>query len=575
MTYEGAAAYDYSTEDPLVHLVFTKGSVLFKKTFYRSQQEEVFQYSKALIAAEEREHGFGWKFAHWMRNPKDGKGNRIQGSVAPAILSARYPESEFVQEYVYKCLRYRPDDVMLFASHFTNFGMGDIPEPAKKGMGKAINGFDEYQLLKYSKKEAELLSRRENGRTKTLRLVDAMGVCKDHLDDFHRAMYGYFHAPTTEKDEFITDTMVLTRAQRDLFRKDVIDKELVRKGRVTIEQLLSVFGNNMETWQSIMDVDGLFPDKAFLMNIRNLHAAGFSSDEIIEFANGRSFKGIWMHELFAGFKTMTQGIQRNSKYSGKAVYHQPAVLELTPVFEHIFKLITKEKLPPGKHLGIADISGSMFGVPVGGEHSSIFAGDVACTLVGAMSTTLGYGATFRNDINLYFTENPEEPLAFGLSIKGTDQMAGFGSTQVLGSTLGLIRRLLIYPDIPRPEALWYFSDMQFHPPTDQGSATPEMLQGLPRSNWNPNIPPLEAAIELYRELIGPVDIVLWNLAGYDNEPVKSSVDHVLMVSGFDANTFDLFRKWKESGGKLTVSAGSQMIRKTENQQSTLDHIRTF
>src|SRR5262245_10336165 len=91
-THEGAAAFDLSADDPLTHLVFNKGATLFTDTCYRTQAEELASYARALLAAERHERGFGWKFAAYMRDPRRGKGNRIQGTIAPAILSAADPD---------------------------------------------------------------------------------------------------------------------------------------------------------------------------------------------------------------------------------------------------------------------------------------------------------------------------------------------------------------------------------------------------------------------------------------------------------------------------------------------------
>lgn len=610
MTHEGAAAYDLKSSNPLVHLVFTKGSVIFTDAFYTTQQEEIFSYSRALIAAEEYEKGFAWKFAHWMRDPVKGKGNRIQGSIASAILAAKYPRSKSVEEYVHKCLCYRPDDVIAFAAHFVNLGLGDVPEAAKKGMGKALNCFDEYQILKYSKKQAKLVTLRKNGKCKTLRLVDVMGIAKRYLDPFHKGMYIYLHAATKEKKKCVTKNMKLVPARSKLFLQEKIKQNLVKEGRITIEQLLSRFGNVKETWKVIISIKGLLPDKAFIMNLRNLYKAGFSIDELLELSNKRLYKGIWMHELYAGYKATQEGIIRRglgkvkiarpiiseeipkknfflrlfrnkdqreiispNKFSveKKVVYKEDPVKELAPVFNHIFIKITKQKLPKGKHLGIADISGSMFGVPLGGKKSSLFIGDVACVLTASMALTLELGATFSNDIYLDKLKDKENIFAFVDVIR---KGQGWGSTQVLGSTLSLIRQLLADDSLPRPDTLWYFSDMQFHPPEDQGQATDEMLSGLPRQYWDKNVPPLEAAIKMYQEVIGPVDIVLWNLNGYDSSPVKSAMNHVLLVSGFDTNTFELFTKWKESRRKFTANTKKdKKLTENERQGSTMDYIR--
>lgn len=59
---------------------------------------------------------FGWQYAAWMRDPKNGRGNRIQGSLAPAMLDALVDESEDNERYIAQCLSHRLDDVTAFCA---------------------------------------------------------------------------------------------------------------------------------------------------------------------------------------------------------------------------------------------------------------------------------------------------------------------------------------------------------------------------------------------------------------------------------------------------------------------------
>ena len=57
------------------------------------------------------------------------------------------------------------------------------------------------------------------------------------------------------------------------------------------------------------------------------------------------------------------------------------------------------------------------------------------------------------------------------------------------------------------------------------------------------MPPLAAALVLYREVFGQeVSLVLWNLASYEGSPVKSDMERVLLLSGFDANSFRIIER---------------------------------
>ena len=85
-THEGAAAYDYSVDQPLTHLTFTQGSALLTDAYYEGEAEQVRALAKALLGAAEVEPRFPWQYTAWIRDPVHGKGNRIQGSLAPGFL---------------------------------------------------------------------------------------------------------------------------------------------------------------------------------------------------------------------------------------------------------------------------------------------------------------------------------------------------------------------------------------------------------------------------------------------------------------------------------------------------------
>lgn len=138
-----------------------------------------------------------------------------------------------------------------------------------------------------------------------------------------------------------------------------------------------------------------------------------------------------------------------------------------------------------------------------------------------------------------------------------------GGTQVAGAVRHLLALLLSEPNRARPRTLFFFSDMQFAPPAQQTLSafnygqpqTPKALPHLPE--LGPREPPLLAVLKLWRERLGPVDVVLWNLAAYDNAPLPSGMDHVLMLAGFDANSFQHVVKWQargSPGGTLSPKA---------------------
>jgi hypothetical protein len=124
--------------------------------------------------------------------------------------------------------------------------------------------------------------------------------------------------------------------------------------------------------------------------------------------------------------------------------------------------------------------------------------------------------------------------------------------------LSLIEWLDKRQDVPRPEVLVFLSDMQFHPPADQ--FTERHLQKLPgryrKMIQKPEfrqMPPLAAAIVLYREVLGlDVSVVIWNLAVYQGSPAPSGMEQVLLMSGFDSNSLRIIEQWLRAGSPGTA-----------------------
>ena len=573
-TYNDASAYDYSQTHPLIELVFTQGSALFVEgAYYESQAQQLRAYARALIQAARVEPRFPWQFAAWMRDPRQGKGNRIQGSLAPALLDATFGPLEHTARYVALCLRHRPDDVIAFVLHYKKLGLGTPSQAARQGMALALAAFDEYQLMKYARAKSEL------------RLCDVIMMARQELEalgpegQLALAVGRYLHAPSRAKAALLEQLpLPLTRARRALWArsKDAARSpqfaQLVHPARVTWEQLMSHFGasaqacqgqgslarearqRNLGVWRAMLDQPSLLPDVAFMRNLKNMIDAGVSMPQLVAAASKRRFQGVWPHQIYAAYKA-----------------HE----DLLPVCDAMLAR-TIEQLPAGRHLGLGDASGSM-NVAVGGPHSSVTARDVAFCLVGLMSQTSGLGGSFADAswfgsrsgasyLALKQREPHEGPLTF---CRRRGLRSGMGGTQVFGAVLELIAWLKAHPEVQPPDCLWFFSDMQFDPAAQATGSDrlPEaMLERAQALGMGLGRPPLELALELYRQELGPVDVVLWNLAAYRATPVPSDMKGVLLVSGFDANTFKHVAAWRRGDAQDLVEV---------NQEVILDAIRAY
>jgi hypothetical protein len=242
-----------------------------------------------------------------------------------------------------------------------------------------------------------------------------------------------------------------------------------------------------------------------------------------------------------------------------------------PAFVAILDRVGSGLLPETPALGIADVSGSMFGVAIGGEQSSSKVGDAAVILSAMMASRLGYAATFDDDVYLADRQPKERTLDFAEQLR---RERGMGGTQVAGSVLSLIRKLRAEPRRARPRTLYFFSDMQFHPPELQSlPADKEPLVRELEGAFQRNVPPLLAAVHAWRALIGPVDVVLWNLASYDSAPLPSKMEGVMMLSGFDANSFRHVSAWQASGSPATAGGGSSPSGR--DARAEIEFIRSF
>ncbi|MBK03720.1 MAG: hypothetical protein CL932_03045 [Deltaproteobacteria bacterium] len=567
LTHEGAQAYDYSQKHPLIHLTFTMGSALFTDGHYHRQEQEVHRFAQALLAAYKAEPLFPWQYGAWVRDPFEGKGNRIQGTLTPAILDGLLDETSHTQRYVELCLKHRVDDVLSFYRHYETLGLGGPSRSARYGMANALTHFDEYQLMKYAAAKSDL------------RLCDVIYILKEELQalgdkaqlvlDVGR----YLHAPG-RKREALSKPLPLTTARKTLFRqtKSAVYRadffQQVKAARPTWEQLIGQFGISMKDlkgderthalshnamlWQGMLSIPRLLPDLALLRNIGNIYEADISREIIETSIKRRSFRKLWPHQIYAAYQ------------------HAP---QARPGLELLFQTITN-KLPEGRHLGIGDASGSMT-VRVGGIKSKISAMDVAFCLVGLMSESSGLGASFSDNSWFGYTQKKylhiakrsasQSALAFSFDRR---IRFGMGGTQVFGAVIELIVWLKTHPEVQPPDCLWFFSDMQFHPAEGATDAIPPELHARARQyGLGQNAPPLELALRLYREQFGRVDVVLWNLAAYAPVPVPADIEGVLLVSGFDANTLDLVKRWRD--GKLDEQPLEQ------GQEVILEHIRSY
>jgi hypothetical protein len=303
----------------------------------------------------------------------------------------------------------------------------------------------------------------------------------------------------------------------------------------------------------------LLGDVAFMRNIRAIYQAGVSLKDLQDEARTRAFAGIWPFQILGSARQVAQGRKRKTYQS------QPSP-EVLPVFDTIFAKTTLSLLPKKSDgtyyriLGLSDVSGSM-SVRLGSKQSSTTCMDAALSFSTAFSFTTrteqsgGLAGTWSDSVHLVRPDVQDGASAIFQKVLTS---GGCGGTQIFGSVMALIDWLLKHPKVLRPEVLVILSDMQFHPAAQLESWSlrrlpPRYQEALKRREFK-LLPPLAAALVLYKELLGSdISVVIWNLAAYEGSPVPSGMDRVLLLSGFDANSLRIIEQWLHAG-----SPGSAM-----------------
>jgi hypothetical protein len=300
----------------------------------------------------------------------------------------------------------------------------------------------------------------------------------------------------------------------------------------------------------------LIGDVAFLRNVRGMYQAGIPVKTLIAEAQRRHFAGIWPFQLLSTARAFEHGKRR-------ADFQAQPCPEALPVLDVIFERVALESLPRNANgtryrlLGLADVSGSM-SARLGSKFSSATCMDAALAFTAAFSYTSSdrLAGTWDDTFHPVVGQKDESPLELIRRITRSGGMGG-GGTQIFGSMLHLMTWLVEHPNVRPPEVLVVLSDMQFHPPDtitpQQKKLLPVRYQRLLDQPGFRRMPPLAAAIVLYREVLGQeVSLVLWNLASYEGAPVPSGMDRVLLLSGFDANSFRSIEQWLRAGSPGSV-----------------------
>src|SRR3569623_252386 len=203
-------------------------------------------------------------------------------------------------------------------------GKKTLSAQVKKGLAKAFQRFDEYQLAKYDR----------DGKVK---LRDVLFLCHSKPADSIRG------AKFTKSNRKAPNECLVLSEGEQLYKK-IAQREL--KTPDTWEVALSAGADKKASFERLM-ADGKLFDLAFLRNLRNMIDAGINLKVLEGYGDRLSFKMVLPFRFIA------------------------AAL-MVPSFEHVlekwmYKAVERQPKLTGKTILIVDVSGSMYGSSLSGK----------------------------------------------------------------------------------------------------------------------------------------------------------------------------------------------------------------
>jgi len=265
----GGEAYSMSNKLELVSLMLTS---MLGNDFYRSESEATTRLRKLISDSSDLE--FTAKAALYARNEA---GMRSVSHLVAGELAKQVKGASWTARFFEKVVR-RPDDVLeILAYYSARFGK-PIPNALKKGMGHALTRFDEYQLAKYRRDNAELS------------LVDAVNLVHPrHTEALGKLMKGDLSAANTWETRLTqagqAEAGTESDADPDSLKREAWN-DLVKSRKIGYFALLRNLRNILQTTPDLVDdVVALLTDEKLIRKSLVLPFRYLTALEALQSAN--------------------------------------------------------------------------------------------------------------------------------------------------------------------------------------------------------------------------------------------------------------------------------------------------
>lgn len=237
MNYEGGEAY--KPTDKLELILRTMSFLMSGDAYYTKEKDTAKEIQNLVKRISTKDPKFVLNLAAYARK-------YMYLRTVPMYLLVEYAKAgtrtKGAYKYVPQILRRADEPSEALAYYMESTGSRKIPAMLKKGIGDALNLFDEYQFAKYN-------------REGKVTLKDAVFLCHPKA---------------------------VSQEQQVLFDKIVKDE---LKTPETWETYISAHGSTKENWEKIIPKMGYM---AILRNLRNFEKVGVASNEVVNFLTNPS-----------------------------------------------------------------------------------------------------------------------------------------------------------------------------------------------------------------------------------------------------------------------------------------------
>lgn len=386
--FAGGEAHAQSGKLELASLMLTS---MFQPQYYQKPDAQLNRLRELVLTKVEPR--FAAKTALYARKEA---GMRSVSHVAAAELAHAVKGQEWMARFLEKVV-HRPDDALEILAYYLAVHGRPIPNSLKKGLGRALSKFDEYQLAKYRKAAADLS------------LVDAVNLLHPPHSEALRKLVKGTLAPAETWETRLTQAGMAPAEDADA--RETLKKEawvdLVAHRKIGYFALLRNLRNIMETAPEVVS-----------------EAAAMLVDEkLIRKSLVLPFR----------FQTAMDMLEKESKLPGIA----KILGALSDAVEISLANVPKF---PGKTLVALDGSGSMMGKPI--KIGALFTAVLAKAGAGDVDVML-----FSNDAKYVALNLRDSVLTLSKHLQGKVQSAGTDFHVIFQTARRAYERIVILSDM--------------------------------------------------------------------------------------------------------------------------------